>query len=184
MAGRVQMMALACLVMLVGGDTAQAFGGRWWSSSYGSSVVVYYPVVVRTYPVVWLCQPTTPTVIPLVPQQQLPLATPVPAPPSPAGQTNEPPLGSTSFKGPTISESRSQAATNPGLVKEKCKVGFWNLTGQDITLKVDGQPRLLPRDRAITLELGRAFVWQVNQREPSSERVPAEDNFHEVIIRK
>lgn len=180
-------VVLTCAATLLSPAPTQAFGGRWWSSPRGTATVVYCPVVIQPIPVVWICPPTSPRVIPLMPLAQ-PYAAPVAAPPSgaPAAQTKEPPLGATPGKGPTITESRSSAAVAGAAATAgaKCKVGFWNLTGRDVTLKIDGQPRTLPRDRAVTLELTRAFVWQVDQGEPSSEQVPMDEAFHEVIIRK
>ena len=182
------LLALTCVAALTSLESAEACGSRWWSSSRSTTAVIYCPVVVQPIPVVWICPPTTPRVIPLVPQTQ-PLAIPKPAPPSaaPDGQTKEPPLGSAAKKGPTITESRSSAASGGGSASAPgamCKVGFWNLTGRDITLKIDGQTRTLARDRAVTLELARSFVWQADQSEPSREQVPMDEAFHEVIIRK
>ncbi|MBI3407944.1 MAG: hypothetical protein HY040_06255 [Planctomycetes bacterium] len=186
MAKRILILALICAITLLSPASARAFGGRWWSSARGTTTVVYCPVVIQPVPVVWICAPTSPRVIPLMPQAQ-PYAAPSAAPPSgvPSAQTKEPPLGSAPGKGPTIIESRSSVAAGPATpAGAKCKVGFWNLTGRDVTLKIDGQPRTLPRDRAVTLELARAFVWQVDQSEASSEQVPMDEAFHEVIIRK
>jgi hypothetical protein len=65
----------------------------------------------------------------------------------------------------------------------RAKVGFWNITGADVTLTVDGQQRKLPKDRAVTLELGRTFVWQLDGRSPRLERVPDDQTVFEVILR-
>jgi len=70
-----------------------------------------------------------------------------------------------------------------GVAPGRAKVGFWNITGADVTLTIDGQQRKLPKDRALTLELGRTFVWQVEGRGPRLERVPDEQNVFEVILR-
>jgi len=107
------------------------------------------------------------------------------APPKKTGEIN-PGLGSTIKKGPTVTESRSKTGgyAEAGTTKERCKVGFWNVTGRDVTLKIDGQPRLLPKDRAVTLDLDRSFAWQIDQGESVIENVPEEQGFFEVILRQ
>ncbi|MCI0639115.1 MAG: hypothetical protein L0Y72_28340 [Gemmataceae bacterium] len=106
----------------------------------------------------------------------------------PKQENKEPPvLAAPLAKPPMVSESRSTAVTQAGHKAGKgtrCKVGFWNLTGRDITLKVDGKAQKLAKDRAVTIELERSFVWQVEQNEPTGERVPEDQAFYEVIIRK
>ncbi len=106
--------------------------------------------------------------------------------PPPAPTTTEPVLGNMMKKGPTVTESRSLggAYAQGANVKDRCKVGFWNLTGRDVTLKVGGQTRSLPKDRAVTLDLERAFAWQLDQGDMNSERVPEDQPFHEVILRQ
>src|SRR5260221_14206177 len=101
----------------------------------------------------------------------VPLAIPTAAPPS----TVEPPLikriempnadtGTKGSPGPTVIEVRSMNSAITGLAKDRCRVGFWNLSGRDVTLVVDGKTRMVARDRALTLELPRAFGWRVNQQ--------------------
>lgn len=183
MAGLMRILTAACLVMLAATSSSHAYGLRW-RSCYRGTAVVYSPVVVRPTLFVWDCTPSSLMATSSAPAKQAPSANPIPAPPSQPGQTKEPPTESRSLKGPTILESRSSSTSKSEAAAEKCKVGFWNQTGRDITVKIDGQPRVVQRDRAITVELGRSFVWQVDQSEPTSERVPAEESFHELIIRK
>ncbi|MCI0380057.1 MAG: hypothetical protein L0215_20940 [Gemmataceae bacterium] len=105
----------------------------------------------------------------------------------PKQESMEPVLAAPLAKPPTVTESRSAAVTQAGHKTGKgtrCKVGFWNLTGRDISLKVDGKAQTLAKDRAVTIELERSFVWQVEQNEPTGERVPEDQAFYEVIIRK
>jgi len=64
------------------------------------------------------------------------------------------------------------------------RVGFWNLTDRDLTVKVDGQPHALARGRGLTLTLGRQFVWQVDQRAPTNERIPEDKTTLEIVIRR
>jgi hypothetical protein len=63
------------------------------------------------------------------------------------------------------------------------RVGFWNITGRDVTLSIDGRTRNLAKDRAITVDVERSFTWQVNDGALHTERVPTEQNTFEVIIR-
>ena len=117
------------------------------------------------------------------------LAEPVPAPPTPAPTrtptTNEPPV--LPKQAPAIFESRTRGGLYPAQATEaapgRCKVGFWNITGRDLTLTINGQARTLPKDRAVTVELERNFVWQITGRDPHSERVPEEMSVFEVILR-
>jgi hypothetical protein len=120
-----------------------------------------------------------------VPQKLVPkvktLAEPTPAPPSQT--TVEPPA--IQKRAPTVFEARSGMRTAQGIEgsPSRCKVGFWNVTGQDVTLTIDGKSRKLAKDRAVTVELERDFVWQITGREPRRERVPEEANVLEVILR-
>ena len=83
--------------------------------------------------------------------------------------------------------SRTRGGLYPAQATEaapgRCKVGFWNITGRDLTLTINGQARTLPKDRAVTVELERNFVWQITGRDPHSERVPEEMSVFEVILR-
>jgi hypothetical protein len=91
---------------------------------------------------------------------------------------------------PAVSESRTYFDTyfgGAGAAKpaaDRCSVAFWNLSGQDLGLKVDGQSRLLPRGQSVTLTLGRQFVWQVEGREPQKQDVPANEGALEIVIRR
>ena len=99
---------------------------------------------------------------------------------------NEPPLGSPPKRAPLITESKWQAhkaaAADP-VAKDRLLVGFWNLTGRDVTLKVDGQIRVVPKDKAVNLQLERQFGWQVDQGEPKMESVSPERRQFDVLIR-
>src|SRR5262245_6787934 len=134
-----------------------------------------------------------------VPQKSMPkvrnLAEPVPAPPSPSPAplsptpvprlptTTEPPTSQK--RAPTVFEARSGARTAQAaeVSQDRCKVGFWNVTGQDVTLTIDGKSRMLAKDRAVTVNIGREFTWQITGREPRQERVPQETKVFEVILR-
>lgn len=123
------------------------------------------------------------------------LAEPTPAPPSASPAPGSPtpvPRSPTTAEPPTIQkrapivfEARSGARTAQAAEgsEDRCKVGFWNITGQDVTLTIDGKSRMLAKDRAVTIDLGRDFTWQITGREPRRERVPQETNVLEVILR-
>ena len=179
---------LAAFVLLGTTSSAHAWWGwrLWGHGYYGSAYYgpAYYSAAYYApayyYPVFPVCS----TILPVAPPALAPdkkLAETVPNP-----TTKEPPAGNMLKKGPTVTEARSMARdyARNGDGREHCKVGFWNVTGRDVTLKIDGQPRLLPKDRAVTLELGRSFNWQVDQEQAVTEHVPAEQPFHEVILRQ
>ena len=75
----------------------------------------------------------------------------------------------------------ASSAASPG--KDRLKVGFWNLTGRDITLIVDGKTRTVEKNRSLSLELEREFSWQVDRMPVHIERVPDGLAAHEVVIR-
>jgi hypothetical protein len=52
-----------------------------------------------------------------------------------------------------------------------------------VTLVVDGQTRVLPRDRAVTLDLAREFVWRIDQQPSRTERVGDDKSSYELVIR-
>jgi hypothetical protein len=186
MAGIRGKVILAVLVLLGTTSPAQAWwwGWRGWGW-HGRGYYSYYtPAYYYAYYPAYPAYPVCPTMMTVAPPQPMPPAQKIA---EPSGQTKEPALmGDTMKKGPTITEARSMggAYAQAGNSKERCKVGFWNLTGRDVTLKIDGQQRLVPKDRAVTLDLDRAFAWQVDQGDTVTERVPSEQPFHEVILRQ
>ena len=89
---------------------------------------------------------------------------------------------------PVIVTSHAQsgalsAATSP-VPKDRCRVGFWNLSGRDVTLVIAGKALSLAKDRAVTLDLEREFAWQVSGRSQHVERVGEGQATHEVVIRE
>jgi hypothetical protein len=169
-------IAIAFVVLCTSGVHA---GG--WQRSYGWSSAYCYPVPTYSYPLTY----RYPAVMPLATS---PLAAPTPAPPSP--QTGEPPLNRKAFMppaekpiakpGPTVYELR---ADSPATAKNRCRVGFWNQTGRDVSLVVAGNMQVVPHDRAVTLELPRTFVWQVDQQPARTEKIADEGATHEIVIR-
>ncbi|MCI0463281.1 MAG: hypothetical protein L0Z62_40560 [Gemmataceae bacterium] len=177
-------------------EPAHAFGRGGWTSSYYyaasygpvvSTRLAYYapavyPVTVGYYAPAWQVSYVAPAPVVCPPVTSI-YATPTPAPPS---QTVEPP-----FKpAPAVSESRSGPAETPAVtvrsepVKDSARVGFWNVTGRDLTLTVNGQTYVLARGRNLTLSLTRQFVWRVDQRAPQTEAVPAESGTLEIVVRQ
>jgi hypothetical protein len=92
---------------------------------------------------------------------------------------------------PGLSESRSYYDLFPVVPRstesplaDRCAAGFWNLTGQDLTIKIDGQTRRLARGQGLNLSVARQFVWQVEGRDPHTEQVPVADTGVEILIRR
>jgi hypothetical protein len=94
--------------------------------------------------------------------------------------SNAPAVDDTHFFDPYPVASRS--GTRP--VGDRCLVAFWNLTDRDMTLKLAGQHWPLPRGKSLSLELGRKFTWQVDERPPQEGNVAAGDPGLEIVIRR
>ncbi len=126
--------------------------------------------------------PLVMTPVPFHPAPLMPWALPTPAPPS----GTEAPLPKQRGV-PEILESRAPAAADSlrssDSTSGSCNVGFWNVTGRDVSLTVGGTTRSLPKNRALTLSLPRQFQWQIEGRPPHQESVPAGQNVYEVILR-
>ena len=173
---RISALLVGLALLLTGGNEASAFNGRSWvcpSSTW--SAYYYVPMQVYYYP------PVT-----LVPMQRGIYANPIPAGPS---QTGEPPLSqppmppakvSNELGAPVVVTARSQTAARRELVR----VGFWNLSGRDVRLTIEGKTWMLPRDRAITLDVERSFAWQIDQRTQRVERIADAETTYEVVIRE
>lgn len=106
--------------------------------------------------------------------------------PRPKSSSPEPPSAA-KMRGPVIQESRALAGVASDKTAKsptsRCRVGFWNVTGRDIQLQVEGKSQSLAKNRATTLELERHFLWQIDGGEMNPERVPDSQNYFEVIIR-
>jgi len=164
---------------------AAASGGGWSSGrSMSYSGPAYYgPVCSYALPIVALPYPC----VPILPPERLPrpigkgLAKPIPAP---ARTTNEPPAAK---RAPIITESRSLGGgflhLAPNVPAGRIRVGFWNITGRDLTVHVDGQPRKIAKDQAVTIDLARTFVWQIGDGVVQTERVAEDRGSYEVILR-
>ena len=169
-----------CIAMaLVVGVVSSGHASGWhrpacaWSSAY------CYPAPVYVYP----------AVMPLAtaPLPTMPLAVPTPAPPS---QSVEPPLNRKTVKpitdkpiaapGPAVFELRADSSAP---AKDRCRVGFWNQSGRELTLVIAAKTHQVPHDRAITLEVPRTFVWQIDQQPARTEKIAADRPSHEILIR-
>lgn len=167
---------------LLTASTASAFNGRFglWRAPVSVS---YYYVVPYVY-----CPPG-PLVLP-VPDAR-PGMRYAPATAAPPSGTVEPPLQkkvSSEARMPVIVTSHalggSAAPARPPLANDRCRVGFWNLSGRDVTLTIDGKALSLPKDRAVTLDLERSFTWQVEGRPQHVERLAEGIATHEVVIQE
>jgi hypothetical protein len=181
----VQNALLVALITAISAGSARAssWGPPWHSSGY-CYPSYYYPAPVAYYyvaPPAYYCAP----VIRAVPAVG-PYAQPTPAPPS---SNREPALKKKTLEPPKVSESQSLSIsadkTVPVVVDSKgcCRVGFWNVTGREVTLIIDGQTYVVPRDRNLTLKLARQFSWRVQGREPQTERVSDDKVNHEIVVR-
>jgi hypothetical protein len=160
--------------------TAFANGFGWWR---GGTMSNYCPVVVYVDP--------CPTYVPLSHQpipgpqpRQVPLAAPKAAPPS-AG-----PISADKNR-PEVTESRSfyeafkvQPTISDKPALEQCALGFWNLTGRDVTVSVDGKTQVIPQGKSLKLQVGRQFVWQLGGHEALTEKVPTENSGLEIVLRR
>ena len=186
---------------------SNGFASRAWTSNYRSTqvyynspVVVYYanPACVPIYPV---RQPApgaqpgkrTPTT------QEPPLSTsyarPTAAPPSaPLGGTPAPePAKPTApaIKPPVVSEFRNYYdvyAVTPSdsrpPASDRCSATFWNLTGKDQFLRIDGTDHKLSAGKNLVIGVNRNFIWKMEGRDPQSERISAGEWALEVVIRR
>jgi hypothetical protein len=122
-----------------------------------------------------------------------PYATPTVAP----AATTEPPLaqprvgtstsGSTSMR---VGESFYQLLPGPvrmgreGESSDRCSVAFWNLTGQTLSLHVNGRNVSLAPNKSTTLDLPMTFAWQIQGREAEAMRIPSDRGSAEILIRR
>ena len=171
-----------CVVVTlpIAATAADAFGGRLGGGSSTPARPVSYSYYVAPVTYWYYYCPPTPMVLP-VPATQPTYARPTPAPPS---QTPEPPLQKmiSDPRAPVVITTRSPSSMPSD--KDRCRVGFWNLTNRDVTLTIDGKAWTVPANRTITLETGRQFTWQIGQKAQHVERVADGLATHEVVIRE
>ena len=188
MAGVGRLSFCVVVVSVLAASSVSAFGGRFGPWNAPATVHDYYAVP-STYWVApyYYCPPMPGPRVIAVPDAQ-----PTPAPPSPTG---EPPLQkgiekkvSNDPRMPVIVTSHAVGGNYvPGtapLAKDRCRVGFWNLSGREVTLMIDGKSWHVAKDRAVTLDLERQFTWQIEGRPSHSERIGEAQASHEIVIRE
>jgi hypothetical protein len=178
------------LGLLMGPLAAPAPGHGGWGVP---TTAAYYPVFfapvpavsVVAYPVVPAveCVPVPAFALPVAPS---PYATPTPAPPS---VTVEPPTAPGAKQAPKITESHLQSTlynARPTNIAGQAghRVGFWNLTGRDVIVTVDGQAHQLPPGRSVTLHLARQFAWHLDGRPVQNEQIPPDGSTLEIVLRR
>jgi hypothetical protein len=198
-----------CMAIALGLVLPSAALAQCWQPVVVAPVVsvpsYYYAVpVVYAQPVpVYSCNPVpTPVVPPASVSGPAParvpavgtFATPTPAPPSGTRETpsdtQKPPKPPTSDGNSPGTESRyydtySVVPREPVTRKQdECSVGFWNLSGRDLVLKVNGQDRVLPRGKNLVLDLNRQFDWQLEGRAYQTAEVPSNESALEIVIRR
>jgi hypothetical protein len=156
------------------------YRSAYYPAYYGGAYYPNYSYPTAAY-VPYSAYPAGCAVMPAALATTTPYAVPKAAPPS---QTPEPPTAS-SPKKPTITESRSLGGSYPAASSEigSLPVGFWNATGRDVSLTVNGQTHSLRRNQALNLRLDRTFTWQLAGGEARQENVPDSQLSHEVILR-
>jgi hypothetical protein len=195
MRGRVA-LGVALLVLLTAPATGFGwFGGLFSRSSYrgAAPVTAYYYCPPPAVAVVPAPAPVPPPFAPPPPAAAPRYAEPRPAPPS--GSSAEPPrapdampkAGVNAVESRKVSEKfydRYFAAGGAKAAGDRCAVMFWNLSGQGLTLTVDGQSRPLPAGQSLRLDLKRDFAWRVAGRDEERQQVPAQESAVEIVIRR
>lgn len=147
--------------------------------------------------------PSTPAPAPPAASPTIPPSTPAPptASPTPQAPASPPPSTAPSLpvlptlppprSGPGVSETRSYFDLYPVVPRntdqpsrDTCSAGFWNLSGRDLTVKVNGQERVLAQGQSLSLRVGRLFTWQVEGRDPHTERIQSGDAGVEILLRR
>jgi len=170
--------------------------------SYPVPVVPYTPQVCTTpaLAVATTAQPpvASPPAVPAVPNYAQPSTAPPSSGPAPypgTSPTNPGPRGTapTTTRGlkPIAATDRyfdsyvvapPDDGTSPP--RERQPVSFWNLTGHDAVMRVDGQNQTVPAGQRLQLVLGRQFVWQVDDREPQTGRLSDTGAGLDIMIRR
>jgi hypothetical protein len=189
MAGSCRVLLCVSIVLLLGGNPASAFG-YWYTPAYVYSSYYYAPIPVY-YQYYWAvpaysCQPAS--AVTAIPADSPSTSKADAEPPVLPAATGEPPVGGMNQRPPTISATRAQSGNVvPGgapLPKDRCRVGFWNLTGREVTLTVEGKSVTLAKNRSVTMDLERNFAWQVDQRPQHVERIAEGQFAYDLVIRE
>jgi len=128
---------------------------------------------------------------PVIIPRGTPYAIPRPAPPSDTPVVPErvrprprKPPRVTESRYPSSDEASRRRTSSRKPPRDRCRVGFWNVSNRDLTLKVNGRARRLLHGSSVTLRLRRHFVWQISGSTPHEEAVPAEKSTMEIVIRR
>lgn len=189
MAGCVRSLAVVGLLTLF-----PAVAQAWWYPRPVRTVGYFHAPAVMVTPVFrsYSCSYSAPVLpiytyyaepVQVAPPFCVPLSAPVHALPVPAPASGVPlPVapGVSEWR-PNPTASTTHDANKP--VADLCTISFWNHADRDLTLRIAGQTRVLPRGRGLTLDLPRQFVWQVGGRAPQTERVPAGEAQREIALR-
>jgi hypothetical protein len=177
---RTAIFAMTGIALLT--STASALNGRFSSMRVPAVSYSYYYVI----PYTPYC-PSGPIVVPV------PDATPPRARPTgePSASTAEPPIAKKTANDPArpVIVASHALGNNPGagkapLAKDRCRVGFWNLSGREVVLTIDGKSLKLTKDRTVSLDLERQFTWQAGNGPQHVERVADTQPSYEVLIRE
>jgi hypothetical protein len=76
------------------------------------------------------------------------------------------------------------ARTADSVATDRARVGFWNLSGRDVALKVDGQVHFLAPGKSLKLDLKRQFVWREGENKPQIEQIPDNVPSMEIVVRR
>ena len=147
--------------------------------------IYYAPIPVVTPAPILIASP----IIPVAPASPLP-PTPVYAQPTPAPASSPvPPTAPNRVQSLKTSEGEYDIhyvsfSTSDRLPGPRCSVIFWNLTGRDLTLYVDGQAHRLPAQRSLKLNLPHDFSWNKENSLSHRQQVPAQEGGLEVVLRE
>jgi hypothetical protein len=67
---------------------------------------------------------------------------------------------------------------------QRPSICFWNLSGRDVVLKVEGQTQTIPLGGRTRMNLEGSFVWQVVGHEPRSQDLAAGAPGLEIVLRR
>jgi hypothetical protein len=81
-------------------------------------------------------------------------------------------------------EVYSNANGNRPVDGQRKTVQFWNLSGSEVTLKVDGRQHVLAAKTSESFQVPGEFAWQVVGREPEVGRILAGDPGVTIVIRR
>ena len=67
---------------------------------------------------------------------------------------------------------------------KEVKIGFFNHSGKDLTLDVNGETVTLPSEQYVTLRLPRQFAWSIKGEKNRDVKVPSDADGLEIVFRK